>query len=57
MFRYCLATAAAPACQGLVLEYAQKMISWRMNYDDHTLADSMLTPDEVIEHNGSHINP
>ena len=33
-----------------VLEYTQKMLSWRMNYDERTLANSMLTPNGVIEH-------
>ena len=41
-----------PAYQGLVLEYAQKMMSWRMNHDDRTLANSLLTPEGVIERAG-----
>ena len=40
-----------PAYRELVLEYAQKMLSWRMNHDDRTLTNRILTPDGVIEHN------
>ncbi len=36
--------AADPAYQGLVLEYAQKMLSWRMNHDERLLANTLLTP-------------
>jgi arylsulfatase A-like enzyme len=31
-----------PAKKGLVLDYAQKMLSWRMNYDERTLANTRL---------------
>ena len=41
-----------PAYQKLVLEYAQKMLSWRINHDDRTLSNSLLTSDGVIERNG-----
>ena len=39
-----------PAYQGLVLEYAQKMLSWRMNHDERTLANTRLGPSGVVEH-------
>ena len=38
-----------PAYRGLVLEYAQKLLSWRMNHDDRTLANTRLGPDGVVE--------
>ena len=38
-----------PAHHGLVLEYAQKMLSWRMNHDDRSLANTRLGPDGVVE--------
>ena len=41
-----------PKYRELVLQYAQKMMSWRMNHDDRTLTNIMLTPDGVIDHNG-----
>ena len=40
-----------PAYRELVLEYAQKMLSWRMIHDDRTLTNIMLTSDGVIESN------
>ncbi len=33
-----------PGHLGLVLEYTQKMLSWRMNHDDRTLANTRLGP-------------
>jgi arylsulfatase A-like enzyme len=41
--------AGDPAHQGLMLEYAQKMLSWRLNHDDRTLANTRIGPDGVIE--------
>ncbi|MEE8387419.1 MAG: alkaline phosphatase family protein [Acidiferrobacterales bacterium] len=38
-----------PEYQGLVLEYAQKMLSWRMNHDERVLANIKLTPEGVVE--------
>ena len=38
-----------PAHHRLVLEYAQKMLSWRMNHDDRTLANTRLGPDGMVE--------
>jgi len=32
-----------PACQSLVLAYAQKLLSWRMNHDEHALTHIALT--------------
>jgi arylsulfatase A-like enzyme len=36
--------AANPSYQGQVLEYAGKMLSWRMEHDDPALTDVHLTP-------------
>ena len=36
-----------PAHRPLVLEHAQRMLSWRMNHDDRVLANTMLTRDGV----------
>jgi arylsulfatase A-like enzyme len=33
----------------IVLEYAQKMLSWRMNHDERVLANTLLTPQGVVE--------
>lgn len=38
-----------PARQGEVLAYAQKMLSWRMNHDDRTLANIELGSDGPLE--------
>ncbi len=35
--------------QSLILEYAQKMLSWRMNHDDRVLANMKLTPEGAVE--------
>jgi len=35
--------AGDPACAPLVLEYAQKLLSWRMNHDEQTLTHLTLT--------------
>ena len=40
--------AGDPACAPLVLEYAQKLLSWRMNHDEQTLTHLALTKDGVI---------
>ena len=40
------------AYQTLVLEYAQKMLSWRMNHDERVLANTRLTSKGVVEHRG-----
>ena len=40
--------AADPAYAPLVLEYAQKLISWRMNHDEQTLTHLALTDDGVV---------
>jgi len=44
--------AADPAHQGLVLAYAQKMLSWRMAHAERVLANTFLTPDGVLERRG-----
>ncbi len=41
-----------PKYRELVLQYTQKMLSWRMNHDDRTLTNIMLTPEGVIDHKG-----
>jgi hypothetical protein len=38
-----------PAYQPILLEYAQKMLSWRMNHDERVLANTILTPNGVVE--------
>lgn len=48
--------AEDPAHQGRVLEYAQKMMSWRMIHDDRTLCNRLLTADGVVERNEARIN-
>lgn len=40
--------AGDPACQGLMLEYAGKMLSWRMEHDDPGLTDLNLTRSGVV---------
>lgn len=40
--------AANPEYQPLVLKYAQKMLSWRMNHDEQTLTHLALTDEGVI---------
>jgi hypothetical protein len=32
----------------LVLDYAQKMLSWRMNHDERVLANQLLTDKGVV---------
>jgi len=44
--------ATDPAHQGLVLQYAQKMLSWRMAHADRTLTNTFLTPDGISERRG-----
>jgi hypothetical protein len=41
-----------PNYRDLVLEYAGKMLSWRMNHDERGLANQVLTPEGVVEHKG-----
>ena len=41
--------AGDPAFQPILLEYAQKMLSWRMNHDERVLANTRLTPEGVVE--------
>ncbi len=41
--------ARDPACLPLVLEYAQRMLSWRMAHDEQTLTHLALTPSGVYE--------
>ncbi|MFL2527147.1 MAG: sulfatase/phosphatase domain-containing protein, partial [Candidatus Azotimanducaceae bacterium] len=43
--------AKNPKYQNLVLEYAQKMLSWRMNHDERTLTHLVLTEEGVISRN------
>ena len=44
--------APEPAYQTLVLEYAQKLLSWRMNHAERTLSNTLLTPEGIVEHRG-----
>jgi arylsulfatase A-like enzyme len=41
--------AHKPRYRERVLEYAQKMLSWRMNHDERVLANTRLTPEGVVE--------
>jgi arylsulfatase A-like enzyme len=41
--------AQDPAYAGRMLEYAQKMLSWRMEHDERTLTRFFLTPSGVVE--------
>ncbi len=41
--------AEDPVYMPRVLEYAQKMLSWRMNHDEQTLTHIALTEDGVVE--------
>ena len=36
--------AEVPAYQERILEYAQKLLSWRMNHEDRALTHVRLTP-------------
>jgi len=38
-----------PGYRDRVLEYAQKMLSWRMNHDERVLANMRLTPGGLVE--------
>lgn len=40
--------ATDPACLPLVLAYAQKMLSWRMNHDEQTLTHIAITDDGPV---------
>ncbi len=42
--------AADPAYHGLVLEYAQKLLSWHMNHYERTLVNTRLGPGGIVEH-------
>ena len=41
-----------PAYQGLMLEYAQKMLSWRMSHDERRLTNTKLTSAGIVERYG-----
>lgn len=45
--------AADPAYRGIVLECAQRLLSWRMRHADRTLSNTLLGPEGVIERHGS----
>jgi hypothetical protein len=40
--------AEVPAYRERVLEYAQKLLSWRMNHEDRALAHVRLTADGPV---------
>jgi len=44
--------AGDPAYHGLVLEYAQKMISWRMTHDERIFSNTLLTRKGPFERQG-----
>jgi arylsulfatase A-like enzyme len=39
--------AGDPAYQGRLLDYAQKLLSWRMRHEERVLSNTLLTPDGV----------
>ena len=41
--------AGDPRYRDRALEYARKMLSWRMNHDERLLANVRLTPDGVVD--------
>jgi arylsulfatase A-like enzyme len=41
--------AREPSYQNLVLEYAQRMLSWRMVHDERTMTNMFVTPSGLIE--------
>ncbi len=41
-----------PAYQGPMLEYAQKMLSWRMAHDERRLSNTKLTSAGIVERYG-----
>lgn len=44
--------AAAPEYRDLVLEYAQKMLSWRMAHGERVLTNTLITPQGVLVRDG-----
>ena len=44
--------ARDPAHQGLVLDYAQKMLSWRLLHDERLLTNILLTDKGPVERSG-----
>ncbi len=41
-----------PDYQGLVLDYAQRMLSWRMTHDERLMTNWKLTPEGVVRQDG-----
>ncbi len=41
--------ACDPACAPRVLEYAQKMLSWRLHYADRTLTGYSASPEGLLD--------
>ncbi len=44
--------AGTPSYRHLVMEHAQKMLSWRMNHADRALANTLLTPQGPVTQTG-----
>lgn len=44
--------AGEPTYQARMLDYAQKMLSWRMAHDERVLSNSFITPDGLVERRG-----
>lgn len=44
-----------PAWAPRVLEYAQRMLSWRMEHAEQTLTNLVVTPAGVLDFNGTHM--
>jgi hypothetical protein len=49
--------AGDPAYASRVLEYAQKMLSWRMEHSERTLANLVVTPRGVLDFRRVHRGP
>ena len=47
--------AADPACAPRVLEYAQQMLSWRMEHAERTLTNLIMTPAGVLDFHRTHM--
>jgi len=44
--------AAEPTHHAVTLEYAQRLLSWRMTHAERVLCNTLLTPAGIVEHRG-----
>lgn len=47
--------AGDPACSAQVLDYAQRMLSWRMEHAERTLTNLVVTPAGVLDFHRTHM--